>query len=323
MSLSLPSVSVVMPNFNHGKYIRTALEAMVTQSVPPLEIIVVDDASTDDSWAIIQELATRHVCIQPVRNKSNQGVVSAMNLGLRLAQGDYVHFGAADDQIYPGLYEKSLTLLRDHPLASFSCTIGDWHEVTTGFNWHMGVGMAEHPSYLAPRELVGLEQVWRLFIPSHTALVRRAAALEVGGFIPELKWHCDWFLLYTSAFRHGICHVPEPLGRFNIFGSSYYKSGRRDAYAHRAVLQGIMERLVSPEFNREGELLREAGSLYEFAGPMREVMRADPRFRHFLTGRFLRRSCWHSLKLAVKDHLPVWLANVYFRLAGYRAAKSA
>lgn len=212
MSLSLPSVSVVMPNFNHGKYIRTALEAMVTQSVPPLEIIVVDDASTDDSWAIIQELATRHACIQPVRNKSNQGVVSAMNLGLRLAQGDYVHFGAADDQIYPGLYEKSLTLLRDHPLASFSCTIGDWHEVTTGFNWHMGVGMAEHPSYLAPRQLVGLEQAWRLFIPSHTALVRRGAALEVGGFIPELKWHCDWFLLYTSAFRHGMCHVPEPLG---------------------------------------------------------------------------------------------------------------
>gem|GEM_PF-5177412 len=53
------------------------------------------------------------------------------------------HFGSADDEIYPGLFEKSLRLFAQHPQAAYCCTIGDWHELATGFNWYVSVGIAD------------------------------------------------------------------------------------------------------------------------------------------------------------------------------------
>ncbi len=320
---SLPTISVVMPNFNHGKYLSTSLPAILNQSVQPLEIIIIDDGSTDNSWDIILGYTRRHPVIRAIRNEKNLGVIANGNKGLELARGEYIHFGSADDEIYPGLFEKSLKLLKQHPQAAYCCTIGDWHELATGFNWHVSVGMADAPCYLPPERMVELERQSKFFIASHTTVLKRQAFIEVGSFIPELKWHADWFVLYACGFRHGICYIPEPLARFNIFTTSYYKSGRRDEAAHRAVLQGILDRLASPEFAREAEFIRQGGSLFQFAGPVRELMRHDPRFKDWLTPLMLRRSYWHSVKLAVKDHLPVWLANLYFRLAGYRAPKSA
>lgn len=319
---SLPTISVVMPNYNHGKYLSTSLPAILNQSVPPLEIIIIDDCSTDNSWEIIQDYARKYPVIQAIKNEKNLGVIANSNKGVALAKGDFLHLGSADDEIYPGLFEKSLRLLQQHPQAAYCCTIGDWHELASGFNWHVAVGMADTACYLSPERMVELEQQSKFFIASHTTVLKRAAFLEVGGFIPELKWHTDWFALYASGFRHGICYVPEPLARFNIFQTSYYKSGRRDEAAHRAVLQGMLDRLASPEFATEAEYIRQGGSLFQFAGPMRRLLRQDARFKHYLTSLLLRRSYWHSFKLAVKDHLPVWAANIYFRVAGYRAPKA-
>jgi len=217
------------------------------------------------------------------------------------------------------LFEKSLKLLRDHPQAAYCCTIGDWHELGTGFNWHVGIGMAKEPSYLSPGRMVELERRDKLFIASHTTVIRRRAFVEVGKFRPELKWHADWFALYASGFRCGICYIPEPLARFNIFPSSYYKTGRRDEEAHRTVLLRILELLISPEFEREGSLTRAAGSLFLFGWPMLKLMLSRPAYRRFITPTFLRKNLWHSLKLELKKITPRFVANWYFHLAGYKA----
>ena len=208
-----------------------------------------------------------------------------------------------------------------HPQAAFCCSIGDWHEQTTGFNWQVGVGMAAASVYLPPQELVGLERRDKLFFASHTAIIRRSAIVEIGGFRPELKWHCDWFALYVAAFRFGICYIPEALGRFNIFGTSYYKSGRRDEAAHRTVLLRILDLLRSPDYEKEGALLREAGSLFLFGRPMLKLMLSHPQYRRFVTPTFLRKNLWHSAKLEVKKITPRFLANYYFLLAGYKTPK--
>lgn len=320
---SLPTLSVVMPNFNHGKHLSTSLPAILKQSAAPLEVIIIDDCSTDDSWEVIQGFARQNPLVRAFRNEQNLGVVANTNKGVELARGEYVYFGSADDEVYPGFFERSLRLLQQHPRAAYSCTIGDWHELASGFNWHVGVGMADAPCFLSPERMVELERRGKFFIASHTTILKRSAWLEVGCLLPALKWHSDWFALYACGFRYGICYLPEPLARFNIFTTSYYKSGRRDEAAHRAVLQGILDRLASPEFAREAELLRQGGSLFQFAGPMRRLLRTDARFKGWLTPLLLRRSLWHSFQLTVKDHLPAWLANLYFRLAGYRAPKKA
>src|SRR5207249_4932927 len=126
---------------------------------------VMDDASTDDSVQVIESFAKRHPIIRLHRNERNLGVVSNINRGVDLALGDYLLTAAADDELVPGFFEKSLRLLGEYPRAGLSCTVGDWREVASGLNWHVGVGMCDRPSYLAPATLVELGKRGKLFLP--------------------------------------------------------------------------------------------------------------------------------------------------------------
>ena len=318
--MSLPRLSVILPNYNHARYLQNCLGALLEQSVQPLEIIIIDDASSDNSVELIEAFVRKHSLIRFFRNERNQGVVAGMNRGLELARGDYVYYAAADDQVLPGFFEKSLDLLGRHGQAALCCTIGDWWEIETGLRWQVGVGMTDAPAYLSPEQMIELERRDKLFIASHTAIMRRSAIVEAGGFIPELKWHCDWFAIYVAAFRHGICVVPEPLARFNIHAASYYKA--RDRQTHRQVLQRILEFLARPEYRDAAERIRDSGALFLFGWPILKLMLRLPAYRRFITPTFLRKNLWHGVKLELKKITPRFAAEWYFRLAGYKAPKS-
>jgi glycosyltransferase involved in cell wall biosynthesis len=320
-SHSLPRLSVIIPNYNHAHYLPTCLDAMLKQSVKPFEILIIEDASTDRSLEVISDYAHRYSLIRCHRNEKNQGVVFGMNRGLELAQGDYVYFAAADDEVLPGFFEKSLRLLSQYPASSMCCTIGDWREKSSGYQWNVAVGMADQAGFIGPDEMVRLEQQDRLYIASHTAIIRRAALTEVGGFIPELKWHCDWFAIYLAAFRYGICYLPEPLAVFNIHPTSFYTSGRKGD-AHRQVILHMLELLNRPAFHDAAERVRISGALYQFAWPVLRAMLQNAAYRRFINPTFLRKNLWHAFKLQMKALLPAAVARWYFRTF-YRARPAA
>jgi glycosyltransferase involved in cell wall biosynthesis len=132
--MKLPTLSIIIPNFNHGHCLPRAVNAILQQSAQPLEVIIIDDGSTDRSVEIIQELARQHPVIKFHRNEKNEGVCITVNRGINLAQGEYLFFSAAADAILPGFLEKSLQVLGRHPEAGLSCTIGDWREEATGLH---------------------------------------------------------------------------------------------------------------------------------------------------------------------------------------------
>lgn len=318
-----PSLSVIVPNYNHAPLLPRCLGALLAQTVQPLEILVIDDASTDNSWAVIQEFARCHPVVRPHRNEKNQGVIFGVNRGIELARGEYLYFAPADDETRPTLFEKSLQLLRQHPEAGLCCTVSDFREVASGFNWHVGVGMSDRACYLSPQQLVELERRNRLHIAPNTSVIRRDALVRAGGFIPELKWHSDWFGFYVAAFREGLCFVPEPLAIFYVHPTSYYQAGSRQSMAQREVLQRLLERLTSPPYLDVTEAIRLSGALYLFGWPMLRLLLAEKPFRRFLTPAFLRKNLLHCVKLAGKRFMPAWAANWYFRVAGYRVRAPA
>jgi glycosyltransferase involved in cell wall biosynthesis len=320
--MNLPTLSIIIPNFDHGKHLPVAVGAILKQSAQPLEVIIIDDGSTDDSVEIIQALARQHPVIQFHRNEKNQGVLFTVNRGIDLAHGEYVFLSSADDEVLPGFLEKSLQVLAQHPKAGLSCTIGDWREEATGLNWHMGVGMADTPSYLSPERMVELERQGRLFIPGHTTILKRAALIEAGKLIPELKLTVDWFIAYVIGYRYGICVVPEPLAIFKILPKSYYQRVRQDQAAYREVLVGMLNLLNQPKYQDAAARIREGGSLYVFGWPMLKLVASQPSDRSFLTPTFLRKSVWHCTKLILKKFTPAFVGNIYFRFAGYRASTS-
>jgi hypothetical protein len=104
-----PLASVVILNFNYGHYLRQCIESVLTQGYQPLEIIVVDDGSTDTSAHILNSFAGR---VQ-ISFKQNGGMVSAMNHGFRISQGSVVIFVDADDYLLPGAVAAHVQALGD------------------------------------------------------------------------------------------------------------------------------------------------------------------------------------------------------------------
>lgn len=317
--MKLPSLSVILPNYNHAQHLPTCLNALLNQSVPPTEIIVIDDGSTDNSVEVIREFAERDPRIKFYQNDRNRGVNFTINRGIELASGEYLYFPGADDEILPGFIEKSMSLLAQHPQAGLSCTIGDWREIGTGLKWHMGVGMVDKPSYLPPQQIVELDRRGRHCIPNHTAIMRRKAFLDAGRLNADLKSASDWFVHNVMALRHGLCVVPEPLAVFNINPKSYYHRNRRDKDGYREMLESMLKLLTQPEYRDVAELMKQGGSLFVFDWPMLELVLSRREYRHFATPTFVRKALWHATKLFLKRFTPAPVGNLYLKLAGYRA----
>lgn len=115
MGSNLCPVSVVIPSFNCGPFIREAVESVLNQTLPPLEVIIIDDGSTDDTAVRLHAYQDR---IRYVRQE-RQGVSTARNHGLRLARGELIAFLDADDLFLPNKLEGQVALLRQHPRAGF------------------------------------------------------------------------------------------------------------------------------------------------------------------------------------------------------------
>jgi len=316
--VNVPALSVILPNYNHAKFLPRSLTAIVRQSVQPLEILVIDDTSTVDSVEVIKSFAKLHPVVQLHHNERNRGVVPTINRGIDLARGDYLAFAAADDEVAPGFFEKSLTLLAKHPEAALSATITEFHEAHTGVNWLWGAGIVESPTYLSPARMVGCERKGKFYIPPNSVIFRTSALREVGNFIPELKFCCDWYAMYVAGFRHGICFVPEPLAIFHVQANSYYHKIRRDKAEYRTVLELLLERLHQPENRAALGFVREGGSLFIYGIPMLKLLLSRRAYRHLITPTFLRKNLSHSAKLFLKNHSPAFLVNFYLKLSGNR-----
>jgi glycosyltransferase involved in cell wall biosynthesis len=312
-----PTLSIVVPNYNHGHYLPACLDSILTQSWQPDELMVIDDASTDNSVEVIERYQKQYPQIRLHRNERNRGVLWNLNWGMEQATGDFIYFPGADDVLLPGLFEKSMKMLAEHPEAGACCGIGDWRESATGWRWFVGVGLADRPTYFSPDELVRLDRAGKLFIATNTVMARRTSLLEAGRYNGDLKWHADWFIVHVAAFRGGLCYVPEPLGIFNIHPTSFFKRGRNDPAAHREVLTRILDQLALPQFADVRARVVAGGTLFEFGWPMLRLLLSDRRHRDYLTPVYLRKTLAHITKLVGRKFTPGWLARWYFRYGGY------
>jgi len=133
---SKPLVSVVVPLYQAAHTIQYALQSVVQQDYRPIEIIIVNDGSTDQSLLkvedFIQENRASNVAFR-ILSQPNQGVSSARNAGMRLAEGDYIALLDADDQWLPGKLTRQLAVLETHPQIDFLGTTRNDEQWTRWF----------------------------------------------------------------------------------------------------------------------------------------------------------------------------------------------
>jgi glycosyltransferase involved in cell wall biosynthesis len=316
-TMMLPKLSVIIPNYNHGQYLQGCLNAVLVQSQPAHEIIIIDDGSTDNSVQIIEELARHHPTLKFFRNEVNRGVIFTINRGIDLSTGDYVCTLAADDQVQQGLFEKSLKILARYPHAGLSGTICRFINETSGLRYHLGGNISDKPRYFSPTELVALGRQNRLIIFTSTMILRRDVLLAANKYLPDLRWHADWFVLMAIAARHGLCFIPEVLGEFRVLHGSYSQKGMSQRDAQVQVLRRLLERLDEVEYQDVTPFVRNGTLLASFGKEMLYVLTSKRRYWHYLTSGYLRWAIWWIIRIEAKKRLPKSLARLYFAAGGY------
>jgi glycosyltransferase involved in cell wall biosynthesis len=111
---STPLVSVIIPCFNQGHFLTETIESVLAQSYPHLEVVVIDDGSTDN----VEEIAGRYPGVRYIRQE-NSGLAAARNTGLRRSRGNYLVFLDADDRLMPNALEAGLAAFAAHPESAF------------------------------------------------------------------------------------------------------------------------------------------------------------------------------------------------------------
>ena len=132
-------LSVVIPVYNAEKYIRQCLDSILTKQKIALEVICVDDCSTDGTPAVLKEYQDKYENVTVIRNETNLYAGTCRNKGLMAAKGQYVHFLDSDDYVVDNAYEKLYTLAKENDL--------DWVKTTSeGFDDETGETV-ENPRY--------------------------------------------------------------------------------------------------------------------------------------------------------------------------------
>lgn len=119
-SYEQPKVSVILPVYNVGKYLRQSLDSLLDQTLKEIEIICVDDGSTDDSYEILEEYKLKDSRIKVI-HKENKGTGAARNDGLRLATGECIGFVDPDDWVKPNMFERLYSEIKEKNLDIAMC----------------------------------------------------------------------------------------------------------------------------------------------------------------------------------------------------------
>ena len=225
------TLSVVMCNYNHGHYIQEALQAILSQSFLPLEVIVIDDGSTDNSVQIIEGIAEKNPTVKFYRNVENEGVWYACNKATKIATGEYIYWAAADDRVCPGFFEKSVKILNQNPQAGLSSAllkiIG---EDGSDMMWANSPVISTTECFLSADQVRKKLLQYGFWFTGHTVICRRAYVVkdkDTNVFDPELYQFADHLEDIILATRHGACFIPEVLATWRTYID---KSGYADTH---------------------------------------------------------------------------------------------
>jgi glycosyltransferase involved in cell wall biosynthesis len=196
----MPSIDVAIPNYEYGRYLRQCVQSVLSQDVQDLRLLIIDNASTDDSVAIARQLASKDSRIQVVVHPTNLGQVSSYNEAIDWASSKYFIILCADDLLAPGSLARAIAVMEDNPEVVLA--LGDvvlfytdespssLVEPQRDAPWRISTGR----QFVQDRCREPLQATWANF-----AVVRTSIQKQVGHFRTSAGRHFDYEMMLRIA----------------------------------------------------------------------------------------------------------------------------
>jgi glycosyltransferase involved in cell wall biosynthesis len=307
--MSQPLVSVVCLSYNHSRFVEEAINSVLKQTYKNIEIIVVDDASTDNSVEVIRRVLANYPAIKFISIPKNVGNCRAFNQGLALTDGEFIVDFAADDVMVADRIERQVDF--------FSTLPPDYGVVFTDAEYIDADGkfVRNHYDYLFEKKLltkVPQGDVYRnvlsqYFIASPTMLIRREVMDRLDGYDEGLAYEdFDFWVRSARIFKYGFLN--EKLTRIrrtgNSMSSGWYKQGDRQLHSTYLVCRKAQRLSFTPD--DDAALLKRAR--YEFR-------------QSAFSGNFYEAELFYNLILELASSS--WAERLLFRMVKFRVPLSS
>jgi len=305
-------VSVIIPTYNYGRFLAEAIASVQRQTVQDLEIIVVDDGSTDETPAVLS--AIREPRLRSLRI-ANGGISAARNTGLELATGEYLAFLDADDRWVPDKLERQLALMESEPglgLVFSNFSRFDQHGTfpKTQFDFIPDLARLPVRPSRAGGGLVLSGETFASLVPLpqfatwvQTVLLRRDAVQQLR-FPPRHIFNEDSHYMMRVYALVRAAFITEPLVEVRRHGNNSYESAVERLEPDAIMFRSLMDEPLSPEqrkvlIRRIGRAWRAVGYYHFWNGTARASARAYLRALRYPGGR--RQAFTHLLALPVRS----------------------
>jgi GT2 family glycosyltransferase len=256
----MATVTFVVTNYNYGRYLQRSVESLLAQSFRKLNLIIVDDCSTDDSGAVLERYANEPR-VTVVRHSANVGAIPSWNEGLMLADGDYIGILDADDCFARAdAVERMVAAIASDPEVGF---------VYSACQFIDAAGRplpAQGALRLGPQVVAGHDEfkrlMWEHDIPHSGTLVRRACHEAIGWYDARYPHGADYDLWLRLCTRYKVAYVAERLSSYRVHDANM---------SHAAISPGQAIDEIVAILDRNLELLTAAGGSVtdEFAAAAR------------------------------------------------------
>jgi len=294
--LSALTLTAILPNYNHARFLSAALESVIAQTRKPDELLIVDDGSTDDSVAIIESYMPRLPNARFERNPSNVGALRTINRMLAGAKGSIVCTINADDIVYPDFFATGLAMLEQYAEAALFSGRAHLLDETGKI-----VGVLQtpvprrQPGFISPAEAATFLMNDVAWFVGQATLFRRAPLVAAGGFPEALHSFNDGYISRLLALRHGACYTPAVLA-----GWRRMRGGM--AWLQTADLQNA-ENLTAAAM----KTMRDAGDIFPAGYPERWQSRYMFGVRRFILAEERRSAAKRGLGTYLVALLREWL----------------
>lgn len=282
-----PLVSVIIPSYNGARFLPATITGVLQQTYPHVEVIVVDDGSTDDTPGVMSRFQTQAHYVR----QENSGVSAARNRGIALAKGEYIAFLDADDVWLPQKLESQLSRFAEDARIG---VVGCAYHIT---DEQLQIQTTIHPEACTVGDMLLLRGNGGTF--GSTIIAAKSLLSEMGGFDERLSTSADLDLVVRITCRHSIAVVAEPLVLYRQHGGNMHRGIRRTEEDMLLVLEKAFQEdlplsVAQLRHRAYGNLYRMLAGCYWHAADPLQAIRCG--MRSFL---------WHPAILAQLIAFPV------------------
>ncbi len=232
-----PIISIITPAYNLEGFLERALNSVISQTFPSLELVLVNDGSTDNTLQIATQILKESDIDYQILDQANMGVSQARNAGIRAARGEYLFFLDGDDYLEPDCLEKMHQALLEH----HTQTVYTNYVKVTETRERLNIPSVELPETSPAEYLIQLELSMAITFSFCQLLYPRRVVEENNIlFNPELSYGEDTdFALRVLAHLESVAYVPEELIYYVQRGTSSTRKNLLDRYDFIIALEGV------------------------------------------------------------------------------------